>query len=339
MATQAVKFSSPAACLSSRGLRSANSVRTRAAFHAKRTDKAGAKLARARTFRVLSTAAPEMGSGEMESDEVPAFSTPPPSMFVTEEDRRSAAKVALYDVLPEQSVGSADNAIKEAVGERLLVLEHMCPVSNPAAQSLDGTWEVLYCDTTTPGLLAARALLSIPFPKGFAEVDALKLVIEGEEVKAVANVKLLNGPYATINLVSSINSETDIRVRESYVKGTLSMPELGGEPMMDKAADTAKANVPEVAQKAVLDALSRAAPLLQNVGKGIEVPLTGSYERVMLISYLDDDLMVARNVNGTPEILRKIPEPVVEEEVVEEKLEEVIPEEQKSTDIEDELTL
>eukprot|EP00242_Pyramimonas_sp_CCMP2087_P006601 CAMPEP_0198212420 /NCGR_PEP_ID=MMETSP1445-20131203/25965_1 /TAXON_ID=36898 /ORGANISM="Pyramimonas sp., Strain CCMP2087" /LENGTH=334 /DNA_ID=CAMNT_0043886853 /DNA_START=58 /DNA_END=1062 /DNA_ORIENTATION=- len=309
MATRAFNFSSNAV-ISSCGPLSARNQQMRPSLLSKRPHKGSPPspaLRPARTVRVFSVAEPKKDD--------PAVSKIK-ELFVTEQDRRASAKSALFDVMPQQPIGTTfSNAIKEAMGECLLVLEHMCPVSNPAAQSLDGTWEVVYADTTTPGTLAAKALLSIPFPKGFAEVDTLKLVISGSEVKAEASVKLLKGPKAILNLVSKMQQESDVRVRESYVKGCLSMPELGGEEMMSKATEGAMANVPSIAQETVLEMLTRATPLLQRVGKGIEIPLEGSYERVMLISYLDNDLMVARNLSGTPEVLRRLPDPVVEPEV------------------------
>jgi hypothetical protein len=60
----------------------------------------------------------------------------------------------------------------------------------------------------------------------------------------------------------------------------------------------------------------------------------------MLISYLDDDLMVARNLSGTPEVLRRLPDPVIEPEVEEEELTEYDEDTSGTPDnIEDTLTL
>jgi hypothetical protein len=61
----------------------------------------------------------------------------------------------------------------------------------------------------------------------------------------------------------------------------------------------------------------------------MQVPLSGTFDRSMLVSYLDSNLMVARSLNGSPEVLRKLPvvlEPlpeVVEEEPVVEEAEAV----------------
>lgn len=43
--------------------------------------------------------------------------------------------------------------------------------------------------------------------------------------------------------------------------------------------------------------------------------MSNSYERTTLVSYLDEDLMVARSLSGTPEILRRLPDAVVPPEM------------------------
>lgn len=244
--------------------------------------------------------------------------------FVTERDRRTAAKTGLYAVLPEKALSTSFSAaVKETVGERLLALEHLCPISDPARQSLDGTWEVLYMNTFTPGLIAAQVLENLPFPKGVACLDEILLRISGDEIKAVAKVKLMDSTYAEVDLVSTWTAESDIRVREVYQKGSVSIPELGSEEMMGAAMESAKNNTPMQIRNMVEQALSNAAPMLQNFGKGFDIPATGSYERVTLISYLDEDLMVARSLSGTPEVLRRVPDPPAGEQEMTLEMEDV----------------
>jgi hypothetical protein len=103
-------------------------------------------------------------------------------------------------------------------------------------------------------------------------------------LKGCLSIPELNPPVMLTCLVSTCHTalstcHTDLvhlsRVRESYVKGCLSMPELGGDEMMSKATEDAMANVPSIAQETVLEMLTRATPLLQRVGKGIEVSRRG----------------------------------------------------------------
>jgi len=46
---------------------------------------------------------------------------------------------------------------------------------------------------------------------------------------------------------------------------------------------------------------------LEVYGRFVEVPASLQYERTMFISYLDDDMMVARDETGAPDILFRIP--------------------------------
>jgi len=236
--------------------------------------------------------------------------------FVTERDRRTAAKAALYRALPVEPLSTNFPAqVKECVGERLLVLEHLCPISDPARQSLDGSWEVLYLNTITPGLIAARVLQSLPFPKHVVQLEQILLQIKGQEIKAVAKVKIMDSTYAELKLVSSWVPESDIRVREVYQKGSLEFPDLGSEEMMGEALRSARQTAPSQIHDMVQRALSTATPILQSVSKGFEIPVSNSYERTTLVSYLDEDLMVARSLSGTPEILRRLPDAVVPPEM------------------------
>mmetsp|Transcript_13471 Transcript_13471/g.18451 ORF Transcript_13471/g.18451 Transcript_13471/m.18451 type:complete len:317 (-) Transcript_13471:158-1108(-) len=234
------------------------------------------------------------------------------TIFVSNSDRRSEAKHELLQVLPPGGLRNSPKEVRAAISERVLILEHLCPTSTPAQANLDGRWEVLYCDTTTPGLLAARALLESPLPKDFAALDSLTLNIDGSEISAVAAVKLAGGLLARLCLISEFRFESDIRVRETYRKGTLTIPELGSDNMMDVAKEKTS-GIPSVAQNVLMSALTSAGPLLKRVGQGVQVGLSGAYEREILISYLDEDLMVARSPSGTPEVLRRLPIAPIEE--------------------------
>jgi len=130
---------------------------------------------------------------------------------------------------------------------------------SPARQTLDGTWQVLYCNTTMPGLIAYRVLqrcgrtgsscfllssntlmpflppherpiphsldrcpCSLPFPPGVATLEDLKLHIAGDTLTVVAKIKLLD-MVAELELVSSLTPESDIRIRETCA-GILTFP-------------------------------------------------------------------------------------------------------------------
>lgn len=256
-------------------------------------------LSRPKALRVSATATPEAAPSESAEN---AYA----GTFVTERDRRAGAKGSLYAVLPDQPLSTSYSAtVKEAVGERLLVLEHLCPISDPARQSLDGTWEVLYMNTITPGLVAAQVLQRLPG----ATLEKIVLKISGGEIKATAKVSLFDATSMDVDLVSTWDAESDIRVREVYQKGSISLPELGSDKWTEAALESAKESAPTQMLDIVSQALSNAAPMLKSFGQGFEVPATGSYERVTLISYLDEDLMVARSLSGTPEILRRLPDP------------------------------
>jgi hypothetical protein len=70
--------------------------------------------------------------------------------------------------------------------------------------------------------------------------------------------------------------------------------------MMDEAA--LKLKETPMPENIIQQALTRATPMLKSLSEGFEVPLSGTFDRSMLVSYLDRDLMVARSLNGSPEV-------------------------------------
>jgi hypothetical protein len=73
------------------------------------------------------------------------------------------------------------------------------------------------------------------------------------------------------------------------------------------------ANIPQLgpfADEAVKFLGGATQPLLGWAGEdGIKLPLSGMYERVLYVSYMDDDTVIARDVNGAPSVLvRKEPD-------------------------------
>jgi hypothetical protein len=132
------------------------------------------------------------------------------------------------------------------------------------------------------------------------EKGALKLPQMGSEVSAhfaPPVVQLCPVPLQRIHSALCTVSESKTSLME--------VRWLICQDMMDEAALRLKET--PMPENLVQQALTRATPMLQALSEGFEVPLSGTFDRSMLVSYLDKDLMVARALNGSPEVCRSPP--------------------------------
>ena len=68
------------------------------------------------------------------------------------------------DALPTEGflAGGASQAERETIADYIVGLEQLNPTENPAQETLDGTWDVVWSGGLSPALLAAQALLRVP---------------------------------------------------------------------------------------------------------------------------------------------------------------------------------
>lgn len=224
------------------------------------------------------------------------------STFTAKELERDAAKEALLLAIADAGGVEAlasereDATARITVNEKLLALERLNPTPRPTTSPLlEGSWEFKWAAARSPALVAARTLIK-RFPATLASLGSLNIIILDGTTKATATLKLLGSVESVFTLSTKITAEGPTRLKEEYVEGILSSPNVSEVPSQLKGFyDQLVATVDRL-PAAVKDV----------VNNGIKVPLTGRYERQILISYLDEEILVARDESGVPDVLYKI---------------------------------
>jgi len=208
------------------------------------------------------------------------------SFFDDEIDEGSVAKEALKAETMAGPMGPTPN--KAVMGEILLALEARNPTASPATSSLlNGKWKVLYATGASPALKALSLLLkgakqAPKSPSGADLVDVqdsfVTINAEQPRIEATTRVRLLSVDN-TATLRSRLEAESAVRLLETYESAESLWP------------------------------TTLTLPFGQS-------PL--QYSRSVLVSYLDDELLVLRDTAGRPDVLVRVDEPAGAEVVVEE---------------------
>lgn len=217
---------------------------------------------------------------------------------------RIAAKEALLLAIKDAggadalTAGYATDAGRIDVNERIISLERLNPTPRPTTSPfLEGLWQFKWIGAQSPGQLAARVLLQ-RFPTAIATLTEMTLLISDGSATASASFNVFNTISSSVTLTSKLAVEGPLRLKEEYVEGILSTPTIQ------------EGSVPTLVQNAyeqVLGAIQRLPDSLKGIlSNGVKIPLTGAFERQLLISYLDDEILVARDVSGVPEVLYRV---------------------------------
>lgn len=203
---------------------------------------------------------------------------------------RDAAKEALLLAIADAGgvdalvSGNEDKVGRITVGEKLLVLERLNPTPRPTTSPLlEGLWEFKWAGARSPGVIAARTLLR-RFPSVLATIKSINIIILDGTTKATASLKLFNTVETSVTLSTKLIAEGPTRLKEEYVEGVLASPSV------------LESDIPSQL-KGAFGQLVAAVERLPNTVKevlagGVKVPLTGTYERLLLISYLDEEILV-----------------------------------------------
>lgn len=219
------------------------------------------------------------------------------------EMERVAAKEALLLAIRD---AGGDNVLTPAtanasaridVNERIVSLERLNPTPRPTTSPLlEGLWQFKWIGAGSPGQLAARTLLQ-RFPSAVATLLELSIYILDGSAKATASVKVFNSILSSVTLTSKLSVEGPLRLKEEYVEGFLSSPTVqeGSIPVQAQNAYEQFSNAIQRLPEAVKETISN----------GVKVSLAGTFERQLLISYLDEEILVARDEAGVPEVLAR----------------------------------
>ncbi|KAL2326917.1 hypothetical protein Fmac_020344 [Flemingia macrophylla] len=184
------------------------------------------------------------------------------------------------------------------VNERITGLERLSPTPRPTTSPfLEGRWNFEWFGSGSPGLFAARFIFEV-FPSSLANLSKMDVFIKDGNVKITANMRLLNSIEIKVILSTKLSVEGPLRMKEEYVEGVLVSPTIIEE------------SVPEQLKGALGQATNALqqlpAPIRDPVASGLKVPLSGSFQRLFMISYLDEEILIIRNTAGIPEVLTRL---------------------------------
>ncbi|KAL3688469.1 hypothetical protein R1sor_014778 [Riccia sorocarpa] len=198
----------------------------------------------------------------------------------------------------------ADASARIDVNEKILAVERLNPTPRPTTSPLfEGKWEFLFAGAQSPGLVAAKILLK-RFPSELASLTSLLLFVDGENAKATGTLKLLNSVESNFTLTTKLAVEGPLKLKEEYVEGIFTTPTVP------------EGTVP-VQIKGLVDQIAAAVERLpiqvkEVISGGVKVPLGNTFSRELLISYLDEDMLIVRDKSGIPDVLVRTEVPASE---------------------------
>ncbi|CAL1371001.1 unnamed protein product [Linum trigynum] len=189
------------------------------------------------------------------------------------------------------------------VNERITGLERLNPTTRPTTSPyLEGRWNFEWFGAGSPGLFAARLLFQ-RFPSNLANLSNMDVVIKEGKARVTANMKLLYSIESTVTLSSQLTVEGPLRMKEEYVEGILETPKVIEETVPEQLKGVLGQAISTVQQLPV--------PIRDVIAGGLRVPLSGTFQRLFLISYLDEEILIMRDAAGVPEVLTRLEAPAL----------------------------
>ncbi|KAK6778909.1 hypothetical protein RDI58_025627 [Solanum bulbocastanum] len=238
------------------------------------------------------------------------------SPFVKEIERLSAKEsllLALKDAGGFEAVitGRTTDVQRVDVNERIIALERLNPTPRPTTYPGLPFWKVY-------GILSGLELqaqcswvpgfyLGKRIPSTLANLSKLDLLIRNGYGTAIAHVKLLNTIENKFVLSSKFSVEGPLRMKEEYVEGIFETPKVD--------EDTVPEQLKGALDQAVNTLQQLPVPIRDSVSRGLKIPLGEVFQRLIIISYLDEEILIVRNTAGEPEVLTRLdlvpgPEPL-----------------------------
>ncbi|XP_009621804.1 putative plastid-lipid-associated protein 13, chloroplastic [Nicotiana tabacum] len=234
------------------------------------------------------------------------------SPFAKEMERLSAKEsllLALKDAGGFEAVvtGRTTDVQRIDVNERIIALERLNPTTRPTTSPyLEGRWNFEWFGAASPVFLATRLLFG-RIPPTLANLSKLDLLIRNVYGTAIAHVKLLNSIEGRFVLSSKFSVEGPLRMKEEYVEGIFETPKVNEDTVPEQLRGAFGQAVSTLQQLPV--------PIKDTVSSGLKIPLGEAFQRLIMISYLDEEILIVRNSAGEPEVLTRLdpapdPEPL-----------------------------
>ncbi|KAJ7976006.1 Plastid-lipid associated protein PAP / fibrillin family protein [Quillaja saponaria] len=184
------------------------------------------------------------------------------------------------------------------VNERIIGLERLNPTPRPTTSPFfEGRWNFEWFGSGSPGFFAARFLFE-NFPSNLANLSKMDIFIKDGYAKITANMRLLNSIESKFILSTRLSVEGPLRMKEEYVEGILESPTVIEERVPDQLKGALGQAISTIQQLPV--------PIRDAVASGLKVPLSGSFQRFFMISYLDEEILIIRDTSGVPEVLTRL---------------------------------
>ncbi|CAI0406673.1 unnamed protein product [Linum tenue] len=179
------------------------------------------------------------------------------------------------------------------VNERITGLERLNPTPRPTTSPyLEGRWNFEWFGAGSPGLFAARLLFQ-RFPSDLANFSNMDVVIKEGKARI----------ESTVTLSSQLTVEGPLRMKEEYIEGILETPKVIEEAVPEQLKGVLGQAISTVQQLPV--------PIRDLIAGGLRIPLTGTFQRLFLISYLDEEILIMRDAAGVPEVLTRLEAPAL----------------------------
>ncbi|XP_027175863.1 probable plastid-lipid-associated protein 13, chloroplastic [Coffea eugenioides] len=195
------------------------------------------------------------------------------------------------------------------VNERIVSLERLNSIPRPTTSPyLEGQWNFKWFGDGSPGFFAAKLVFQT-FPSTLATLSKLDVLIKDGYANITASLKFVNSIDSNFILSTRLSVEGPLRMKEEYVEGVFESPKLNEE------------TIPEQLKGAFSQAVSTVeqlpGPIRDAVASGLKVPLGGRIQRLFMISYLDDEILIIRGIGGVPEVLTRLdPAPATKEDQI-----------------------
>lgn len=225
-----------------------------------------------------------------------------PSAAYAREMERLSAKESLLLALKDAGgfealvTGKITEMQRIDVIERITALERLNPTPRPTTSPyLEGRWNFDWLGSGTP---ATVQFFLQRFPTTLANLSKMDVWLKDTYSKVTANLRLFNSVDSKFTLSSKLSVEGPLRMKEEYVEGFLDSPTVVEEAVPDQLRGPLGQAFGAVQQLPV--------PIMDAVSSGIRIPISGSLQRMFMISYLDEEILIIRDAFGAPEVLTRL---------------------------------
>ncbi|KAL9685197.1 hypothetical protein QQ045_022645 [Rhodiola kirilowii] len=239
-----------------------------------------------------------------------------PASYAKEMERLSAKEsllLALKDSGGFEALvtGKTTDMQKIDVNERIIGLERLNPTLRPTTSPyLEGRWNFEWFESGSPRSLAAKLIFE-SFPATVANLQKMDVLIKDGYAKITANTKLLNLGYLTAFLAMQIESKIILSTKLT-VEGPLRLKEEYDEVFLESPR-VDEGIIPDQLKGAFGQAVSTLqqlpGPIRDALSSGLTFPLNRSIQRMFMISYLDEEILIIRDTSGVPEVLTRFDAP------------------------------